>query len=221
MAVQWAVLKRDLLLGWRGISDTIAGISFFVMIIALVPLAIGPDSAMLTVIAPAILWIAALLATLPQMERLFARDDAEGCLDHLLMIPAPLPLIVLTKICAAWLLIGLPLTLTAPLLGMMLALPLAGMAMVMLALAIGTFGLLMLGMIAAALVLGARRGGVLIAILVLPLAMPILIFGVATSQAAITGDNPMPPFQFLLAVVLLLLAITPWATAISLRHAAE
>jgi len=221
MAVQWAVLKRDLLLGWRGISDTIAGISFFVMIIALVPLAIGPDSAILTVIAPAILWIAALLATLPQMERLFARDDAEGGLDHLLMIPAPLPLIVLTKICAAWLLIGLPLTLTAPLLGMMLALPLAGMAMVMLALAIGTFGLLMLGMIAAALVLGARRGGVLIAILVLPLAMPILIFGVATSQAAITGDNPMPPFQFLLAVVLLLLAITPWATAISLRHAAE
>jgi len=221
MQAQWAVLKRDLLLGWRGLSDTIAGISFFVMIIALVPLAVGPDTATLTVIAPAILWIAALLATLPQMERLFARDDAEGGLDHLLMIPAPLPLIVLTKICAAWLLIGLPLTLTAPLLGMMLALPLAGMAMVMLALAIGTFGLLMLGMIAAALVLGARRGGVLIAILVLPLAMPILIFGVATSQAAITGDNPMPPFQFLLAVVLLLLAITPWATAISLRHAAE
>jgi heme exporter protein B len=221
MQAQWAVLKRDLLLGWRGLSDTIAGISFFVMIIALVPLAIGPDTATLTVIAPAILWIAALLATLPQMERLFARDDAEGGLDHLLMIPAPLPLTVLTKIAAAWLLIGLPLTLTAPLLGMMLALPLAGMAMVMLALAIGTFGLLMLGMIAAALVLGARRGGVLIAILVLPLAMPILIFGVATSQAAITGDNPMPPFQFLLAVVLLLLAITPWATAMSLRHAAE
>jgi len=221
MAVQWAVLKRDLLLGWRGISDTIAGISFFVMIIALVPLAIGSDSAMLTMIAPAILWIAALLATLPQMERLFARDDAEGGLDHLLMIPAPLPMIVLTKICAAWLLIGLPLTLTAPLLGMMLALPLAGMAMVMLALAIGTFGLLMLGMIAAALVLGARRGGVLIAILVLPLAMPILIFGVATSQAAMLGENAMPPFQFLLAVVLLLLAITPWATAMSLRHAAE
>jgi heme exporter protein B len=124
------------------------------------------------VIAPAILWIAALLATLPQMERLFARDDAEGGLDHLLMIPAPLPLTVLTKI-------------------------------------------------AAALVLGARRGGVLIAILALPLAMPILIFGVATSQAAMLGENAMPPFQFLLAVVLLLLAITPWATAMSLRHAAE
>lgn len=221
MQAQWAVLKRDLLLGWRGLSDTIAGISFFVMIIALVPLAVGPDTATLTVIAPAILWIAALLATLPQMERLFARDDAEGGLDHLLMIPAPLPLTVLTKIAAAWLLIGLPLTLTAPLLGMMLALPLAGMAMVMLALAIGTFGLLMLGIIAAALVLGARRGGVLIAILVLPLAMPILIFGVATSQAAMLSENAMPPFQFLLAVVLLLLAITPWATAMSLRHAAE
>ena len=216
-----AVLRRDLMLGWRGFADTVAGLSFFVMIIALVPLAIGPESALLTLIAPAMLWIAALLATLPQMERLFARDDAEGGLDHLIMIPAPLALTVLTKAIAAWLLIGLPLTITAPFLGMMLALPLDGMAVVMLALGMGSFGLLLLGMTASSLVLGARRSGVLIAILVLPLAMPILIFGTATSSAAIHGEDASATLRFLMAIVLVLLAVTPWATATSLRHAAE
>lgn len=216
-----AVLRRDLMLGWRGFADTVAGLSFFVMIIALVPLAIGPESALLTLIAPAMLWIAALLATLPQMERLFARDDAEGGLDHLIMIPAPLALTVLTKAIATWLLIGLPLTVTAPFLGMMLALPLEGMAVVMLALGMGSFGLLLLGMTASSLVLGARRSGVLIAILVLPLAMPILIFGTATSSAAIHGEDASATLRFLMAIVLVLLAVTPWATATSLRHAAE
>ena len=216
-----AVLRRDLMLGWRGFADTVAGLSFFVMIIALVPLAIGPESALLTLIAPAMLWIAALLATLPQMERLFARDDAEGGLDHLIMIPAPLALTVLTKAIATWLLIGLPLTVTAPFLGMMLALPLDGMAVVMLALGMGSFGLLLLGMTASSLVLGARRSGVLIAILVLPLAMPILIFGTATSSAAIHGEDASATLRFLMAIVLVLLAVTPWATATSLRHAAE
>ena len=155
------------------------------------------------------------------MERLFARDEAEGGIDHLIMIPAPLALTVLTKAIAAWLLIGLPLTLTAPFLGMMLALPLQGMGIVMTALGIGTFGLLLLGMTASSMVLGARRSGVLIAILVLPLAMPILIFGTATSGAAINGDDASATMRFLLAIVLVLLAITPWATATSLRHAAE
>ena len=221
LSIQMAVLRRDLMLGWRGFADTVAGLSFFVMIIALVPLAIGPESALLTLIAPAMLWIAALLATLPQMERLFARDDAEGGLDHLIMIPAPLALTVLTKAIAAWLLIGLPLTITAPFLGMMLALPLDGMAVVMLALGMGSFGLLLLGMTASSLVLGARRSGVLIAILVLPLAMPILIFGTATSSAAIHGEDASATLRFLMAIVLVLLAVTPWATATSLRHAAE
>lgn len=216
-----AVMRRDLMLGWRGIADSVAGLSFFVMIIALLPLAIGPESAQLKLVAPAMLWIAALLATLPQMERLFARDDAEGGLDHLIMIPAPLALTVLTKAIAAWLLIGLPLTIFAPFLGMMLALPFHGMAVVMLALGIGTFGLLLLGMTASSLVLGARRSGVLIAILVLPLAMPILIFGTATSVAAINGEDASATLRFLMAIVLVLLAITPWATAASLRHSAE
>lgn len=221
ISIQMAVLRRDLMLGWRSLADTVAGLSFFVMIIALVPLAIGPEQAQLSLIAPAMLWIAALLATLPQMERLFARDDAEGGIDHLIMIPTPLALTVLTKAIAAWLLIGLPLTLTAPFLGMMLALPLQGMGIVMTALGIGTFGLLLLGMTASSMVLGAKRSGVLIAILVLPLAMPILIFGTATSGAAINGDDASATMRFLLAIVLVLLAITPWATATSLRHAAE
>ena len=221
LSIQMAVLRRDLMLGWRGLADIVAGLSFFVMIIALVPLAIGPEQAQLTLIAPAMLWIAALLATLPQMERLFARDEAEGGIDHLIMIPAPLALTVLTKAIAAWLLIGLPLTLTAPFLGMMLALPLTGMGMVMVALGMGSFGLLLLGMTASSLVLGARRSGVLIAILVLPLAMPILIFGTASSVAAINGEDASATMRFLIAIVLIYLAVTPWATATSLRHAAE
>ena len=221
LSIQMAVLRRDLMLGWRGLADTVAGLSFFVMIIALVPLAIGPEQAQLTLIAPAMLWIAALLATLPQMERLFARDEAEGGIDHLIMIPGPLALPVLTKAIAAWLLIGLPLTLTAPFLGMMLALPLTGMGMVMVALGMGSFGLLLLGMTASSLVLGARRSGVLIAILVLPLAMPILIFGTASSVAAINGEDASATMRVLLAIVLIYLAVTPWATATSLRHAAE
>ena len=221
LSIQLMILKRDLMLGWRSISDTVAGLSFFVMIIALVPLAIGPEGGMLGLIGPAMIWIAALLATLPQMERLFARDDAEGGIDHLIMIPTPLSVTVLTKVFAAWILIGLPLTLATPLLGMMLAMPFSGMGLIMISVACGTFGLLLLGMMASALVLGARRGGVLIAILVLPLAMPILIFGVATSQIAIQAGDPLPTLKFLLAAVLVLLAITPVATAASLKHAAE
>ena len=221
LSIQMAVLRRDLMLGWRGLADTVAGLGFFVMIIALVPLAIGPEQAQLTLIAPAMLWIAALLATLPQIERLFARDEAEGGIDHLIMIPAPLALTVLTKAIAAWLLIGLPLTLTAPFLGMMLALPLTGMGMVMVALGMGSFGLLLLGMTASSLVLGTKRSGVLIAILVLPLAMPILIFGTASSVAAINGEDASATMRFLMAIVLIYLAVTPWATATSLRHAAE
>ncbi|MCE2516321.1 MAG: heme exporter protein CcmB [Alphaproteobacteria bacterium] len=216
-----AIIRRDLTLSWRGLSDVIAGLSFFTMIIALVPLALGPDPASLALIAPAVLWIAALLATVPQMERLFAVDAAEGGIDHLLMTPHPLPLLVLGKAIAAWISIGLPLVLASPLMGMMLGLPTTAITTVMLALALGTLGLLLLGIAAAALVLGAKRGGVLMAILILPLAMPILIFGTAASAAAMTGDNAATALTLLAAITLMMLALAPPAAAISLRHAAE
>lgn len=221
MTALLTVIRRDLTLSWRGMADIIAGVSFFAMIIALVPLALGPDPATLALIAPAVLWIAALLATVPQIERLFAADAAEGGIDQLLMTPQPLPLLVLAKAVAAWISIGAPLVLTSPLMGMMLGLPIAATSTVMLALALGTLGLLLLGMMAAALVLGAKRGGVLMAILILPLAMPVLIFGTAASAAAMTGANPGPALSLLAAVTLVMVALAPPLTAISLRHAAE
>ena len=216
-----AVLMRDLLLGWRGIGDIIASLVFFAIIIALAPLALGPDSNQLLKIAPAMLWIGLLIATLPQMERLFIRDAQEGAIDQLLLTPAPLPLIVLTKAVAAWMLIGLPMTVFAPLLAMMLANVQQGLATIMLSLAIGSFALIMVGMLTASLILGTRRSGVLMAILVLPLAMPVLIFGTAATNAAITQKNPAEPIQLLIGLCLILTAISPPLTAISLRYASE
>ena len=216
-----AVMRRDLLLGWRGIGDMMAGLMFFAIIIALVPLALGPDPTALAEIGPAILWIGVLIATLPQMERLFAHDAGEGALDHIVMIPVPLPLIVLTKAVASWLIIGLPMTVFAPLLGIMLGLEFKGVGMVMTALALGSFALLLIGMLAAALVLGARRSGILMAVLVLPLAMPVLIFGTAASAAALKGESPAAAMQLLGGVSLIYLTVVPALTAISLKQATE
>jgi heme exporter protein B len=221
MAGLVAVLRRDLILSWRGAGDILSGLSFFAMIIALVPLALGPDPKTLTLIAPAILWVAALLASLPQIERQLARDAAEGGIDHLLMTPLPLPMLMLTKALAAWISIGAPLVLASPLMGMMLGLHSEAVGMVMVTLGLGSFGLVLLGMAAAALVLGSRRGGVLMAVVALPLAMPILIFGTAASAAAMTGAAVAMPLTLLAAAVLVMLAIAPLAAAISLKHSVE
>ena len=216
-----AIMKRDLMLSWRGLADTVAGLSFFAMIIALVPLALGPDPTALGLIAPAVLWIAALIATLPQMERIFARDTADGGLDHMLMTPLPLPLVILAKTLAAWVSIGLPLVAASPLMAVMLGVSSSTLPTIVAALAIGSFGLLLLGMAAAALVLNAQRGGVLMAILVLPIAMPILIFGTAATAAAMAGGDATAPMKLLTATTLVMLAIAPPAAAVSLKHAAE
>jgi heme exporter protein B len=222
-----AIFRRDILLGWRGAGDILAGLVFFAIIIALVPLALGPDAAALARIAPAILWIGILISTLPQMERLFARDAAEGALDHLIMTPAPLPLIILAKAGAAWILIGLPMTIFAPVMGVMLGLTFEGIGAVLAALAMGSFALTQIGMLAASLVLGARRSGILMAVLVLPLAMPILIFGTALSAAAMAGEHLLDfgdafdALQLLAGITLILTATLPPLTAISLRQAAE
>ncbi len=217
-----SIMARDLMLAWRGAADIIAGLSFFIIIIMLIPLALGPDPKLLRLIAPAVLWIAAMLACLPQMDRLYTQDAADGGLDHLLMVPLPLPIIILAKAIAAWVSIGLPLVLVSPLMAAGLGLPVSTSAIIaiMAALAIGSFALILLGMAASALVLGARRGGALMAILTLPLAMPILIFGTATT-AAVTGGDVQTPLTLLAAMTLIMLAITPMAAAISLRHAAE
>ena len=221
ISIMAAIIRRDLLIGWRGLSDTLAGVGYFAVIIALLPLAIGPDPAILHLIGPAMLWVAALVASLPQMERFFSREAADGSLDHLILTPLPLPLVVLAKVIAGWLVIGLPLVLMIPVLGLMLGLPLAAMPVVMLAVLIGSVALMLLGAMAAAVVIGARRASILTAVVILPLAMPVLIFGTAASLAAVEGTPVFSHLALLGATTLVLLAITPFATAAGLRIAAE
>lgn len=216
-----AVMKRDLLIGWRGMSDSLAGVTFFAVIVALVPLALGPSPDALRLLGPAVIWIAALIASLPQMERLFQRDAAEGSLDQLILTPLPLALIVLAKVAAGWIIIGLPLVLMTPVICLLLGLPLPSMGIITATVAIGSVGLMLLGTMAAAITIGARRGGVLMAVLILPLATPILIFGTAVAKAASEGEPYSASLLFLSAIVLMLMAITPIATAAGLRHAVE
>lgn len=221
LTIMLAIIRRDLLIGWRGLSDTLAGMGYFAVIIALLPLAIGPDPAVLALIGPAMIWVAALVASLPQMERFFSRDAADGSLDHLILIPLPLPLVVLAKVIAGWLVIGLPLIIMVPVLAMMLGLPAAALPVMLTAILIGSVALMLLGAMAAAVVIGARRASILTAVVILPLAMPILIFGTAASAAAVTGAPVFSHLALLGAAALVLLAITPFATAAALRIAAE
>ena len=216
-----AIMYRDLLIGWRGLSDVLAGVGFFAVIVALLPLAIGPAPQVLEEIAPMMIWVAALIASLPQMERFFSRDANDGSLNQLILTPLPLPLVVIAKIKAAWILIMLPLVLATPLLALMLGLPFALLPILISTVIIGSVGLILLGSMAAAITLGARRSATLIAVLTLPLSMPILIFASTTLSAALREEPTLPHLALLSATTLVLVAIAPLATAIGLRIAAE
>lgn len=216
-----AIIRRDLLIGRRGFSDTLAGAGYFAVIIALLPLAIGPDPATLRLIGPAMIWVAALIAALPQMERFFSREAADGSLDDLILTPLPLAMVVLAKVAAGWIMVGLPLVLMTPVLAIMLGLPAEALPVLMASIAIGSVALMLLGAMAAAIAIGARRTAILIAVLILPLSMPVLIFGAAASVAVLSGEPALPHLALLTAATLVLAAITPVATAASLRIAAE
>ena len=216
-----AVIRRDLLIGLRGFGDILAGIGYFAVIIALVPLALGPDPDTLREIGPAMIWVAALIAALPQMERFYSREAAEGSLDDLVLTPLSLPMVVLAKVVAGWIMVGLPLVLTSPMLAVMLGLPAAAMPVLVCSLAIGSVALMLLGSMAAAVSIGARRTAILVAVLILPLAMPMLIFGTSATVTAVHGGSASPQLALLGAATLVLLAVTPWATAAALRAAAE
>jgi heme exporter protein B len=215
-----ALLRRDLMLAVRGGGGFGLSLLFFASVVAVTPFAIGPDLVLLARIGPAILWIAALLATLIGLDRLFQADQEDGGLDLLFASPLPPTLAVLAKALAHWLVTGLPLTLSAPLLGLMLNLAPVELAAVPLTLLIGTPALTLVGAIGAALTAGFRRGGLLVPVLVLPLAVPILIFGVGASQAAIEA-----PARFGAALALLggtslaALALAPLAAAAALKAA--
>jgi heme exporter protein B len=198
------------------------GVLFFLIVVTLVPFAIGPDLALLRRIGPAILWLGALLASLLALDRLLASDAEDGSLDLILMARIPLELAVLTKALAHWLTTGLPLVIAAPVLGLFVNLELPAMAAVALTLLAGTPALTLIGLVGAALSVALRRGGLLLAILVLPLTIPVLIFGVAASNAAIVGPLPFgTPFTILCALTLMSAVLGPLAAAAALRHGME
>ncbi|HML14222.1 MAG TPA: heme exporter protein CcmB [Xanthobacteraceae bacterium] len=214
-----ALLRRDMRLAVRVGGGALMGVLFFLIVVAMVPFALGPDLALLARTGPAILWIGALLASLLALDRLFAGDHEDGSLDLILMGRAPLELAVAAKALAHWLTTGLPLVIAAPLLGLFLNLAPAAIGAVALTLLVGTPALTCIGLIGAALAVALRRGGLLVPVLVLPLTVPVLIFGVAASNAALTGPLPFgTPFTILVALTLASMVLGPFAAAAALRH---
>lgn len=213
----FALVRRDVALALRLGGGGGIGIAFFVLVIVLVPLGVGPGSGILSVIAGGILWIAALLSALLSLDRLFQADFEDGSLDQLILSPLGLEQIVLAKAIAHWLTTGLPMTLAAPVLGIMLALPFETLGVLVLSMALGTPALSLIGAIGAAVTVGIRRGGLLLSILVLPLYIPTLVFGARVIDRALTGLDPAPALAFTGAVTLFAAALAPFASAAALR----
>ena len=215
-----ALLARDLTLATRIGGSGWLGPLFFLMIVTLVPFAIGPDLALLSRIGPAILWVAAVLATLIGLDRLFQADEEDGSLDLLRSAPAPLEILVLAKVTAHWVTTGLPLALAAPLFGLLLALTPDAMLAMVATLLVGTPALTFIGAVGAALTVSLRRGGLILAVVVLPLMIPTLIFGVSAANAALGGTVPFAtPFLILVALSLVAAVVGTVGAAAALRHA--
>jgi heme exporter protein B len=222
MSALGALVLRDIRLAVRVGGGAWIGVLFFFTVVTLVPFAVGPDLALLARIGPAILWLGALLSNLLALDRLLAMDHEDGSLDLILTARMPLELALAAKALAQWLTTALPLVLAAPLLGLLLNLGPVATGAVALTLLAGTPALTFIGLIGAALTLGLPRGGLMLAILVLPLTIPVLIFGVAASNAAIVGPASFgAPFMVLCALTLTSLVIGCFAAALALRHALE
>ena len=211
------VLRRDLLLAVRGHSELVLPLLFYLLVVTLVPLAVSPDAATLAGLAPGIIWVGALLATLLSLERLFRSDYDDGSLDLLLLSPAPLPVLVLAKVLAHWLTTGLPLLLIAPLLALFLALPERALATLLATLALGTPVLSFIGAVGVGLTVSVRRGGGLLALLVLPLYVPVLIFGANAVSAAADGLPVAGQLYMLGAFLALAASLAPLAASGALR----
>ncbi len=217
----WRLLVRELLLSLRHGGDTLAAVLFFILAGALFPLAIGPAPEVLARLAPGIVWVCALLAALLPLDRLFGADAEDGSLDQLLLSGLPASLVALAKALAHWLVTGVPLLVAAGPLALMLRMDGAVIPVLLAGLLPGTLSLSLLGSMAAALVLGARRGGVLLPLLVLPLAVPVLIFGAAAADAASFGLSPRADLLLLCALLAAALPLCPLAAGAALRAAAE
>ena len=216
-----AVIVRDLRLALRRRADIASVLFFFIIVVSLFPLGIGPEPEQLRKLAPGVLWVAALLATMLSLPRLFADDHRDGTLEQLALAPQPLGLIVLGKVCAHWLISGLPLTLLAPVLGIQFDLSGDALWVLTCSLLIGTPALSGIGAIGAALTLGVRGSGVLVSLLILPLYIPVLIFGAGAVDATLTGTGAQAHLSLLAALALAGVFFAPWPTAAALRIALE
>jgi heme exporter protein B len=212
------LVTRDLRLALRQGSDAAMVIAFFVITVTLFPLGVGPEPNILARIAPGVVWVTALLATMLSLDRLFQTDYEDGSMDLLILAPVPVELVVLAKVLAHWMLTGLPLILAAPVLAALMNMPGDGYLVLVFSMFLATPTLSLIGSVGAALALGARRGGILISLLVLPLYIPVLIFAVGAVDAAISGLTPRPHLLLLGAILAAALPLAPWAAAAALRH---
>jgi len=218
--LRW-IVWRDLILAWRRRADVLSTLFFFVIVVSLFPLGVGPETQLLRSIAPGVVWVAALLASMLSLGRLFANDYQDGTLEQLLLTPQPLYLIVLGKVLAQWLVAEIPLVLIAPLLGVQFDLSKETLLVLFISLLLGTPVLSLIGSIGAALTVGLRGSGVLISLLVLPLYIPVLIFGAGAVDASIMGLSPQPNLSLLGAATVLSVIFAPWATSAALRISLE
>ena len=216
-----ATTRRDLLLAWKRPGDVLNPLFFFAMVCTLFPLAVGPSVEQLQFSGPGILWVAALLAMLLSLNSLFLADFEDGSLEQLLVSPQPLVLLALGKTVAHWLTTGLPLVIISPLMALTFQMPLESSGVLMLTLALGTVSLSMLGSIGAALTVGLHRGTALLSLLILPLAMPVLIYGARTVSLAVVGDTYSTGVYALAAYAVGALSLAPYATAAALRISNE
>ncbi|HJM92983.1 MAG: heme exporter protein CcmB [Alphaproteobacteria bacterium] len=221
MKVFSAIIARDLLLAVRQGGATFLALVFFLLTVTLFPLGIGPEPAILARVAPGVLWVAALLAAMLSLDRLFQADFEDGSLEQLTLSGLPVSLIVLAKIVTHWLTTGLPLLLAAPVLAVLLNMNSEGFTALLLTMLIGTPALSLIGAIGAALTLTVRRGGVLLSLLVLPLYIPVLIFGVSAIDAAVHGLNAKPHLLLLAALTMAAIPLCPWAAAAAVKLSLE
>ena len=216
-----AILMRDLTLAMRRRSEIFTTLFFFVIVVSLFPLGIGPEMDTLRMIAPGVFWVAALLASMLALERLFSIDFDDGALEQMLLAPQPMFVLVLGKVLAHWLITGLPLVIMAPLLGLQYDLSNTALSVLLITLLLGTPALSLIGAIGAALTLGLRGGGILVSLLVLPLCIPVLIFGAGAVEASVSGLGEAGHLYMMGAILVLSVLFAPLATSAALRISAE
>lgn len=216
-----AVLRRDILSAFRQSSEILNPVIFFLMVVTMMPLGVSPEAKSLAVLAPGLLWVIALLASLLSLDSLFRSDYEDGSLEQLILSPQPLYFMVIAKVLSHWLTTGLPLTLVAPLLGVLLALPADGYLPLLLSLLLGTISLSLVGAIGAALTVSLRKGGLLLSLIIMPLYVPVLIFGASCVRLAVDGFSYGGPLAILGALCAMALVLAPLAIAGALKMSVE